>query len=113
MAKGRGTIYSAQWQQLRRRALRELPPYCGRCGGFIDLSLPGKHPLGPQLDHQHARALGGEHVPQSLDGLMLSHARCNARHGQAIKTARESQRKGREHRKRYPNIVTSRPPGAY
>lgn len=109
MAKGRGTIYSKQWQHLRARALRELPPFCGRCGGEIDVSLSGRHPMGPQLDHRQARALGGEHVPQSLDGLMLSHASCNARHGQRVKTMRENGRK----MKGRPRIVVPRPPAAY
>lgn len=84
MARTTGTIYSAEWARLRERARRELPPVCGRCGGGIDMSLSGRHPLGPQLDHRQARAMGGEHVPKTLDGLMLSHARCNGRHGQRV-----------------------------
>ena len=58
---------------------------CGRCGGYIDVTLSGRDPMGPHLDHRQPRMLGGDEVPRDLNGLMLSHASCNAAHGSRMR----------------------------
>lgn len=47
---------------------------CGRCGGRIDLSLPGSHPDGLTLGHIIPASKGGT---DDLSNLRPEHRRCN------------------------------------
>lgn len=59
----------------RLRVLRESPPYCAICGGYVDTGISGRLPLGPSVDHIIPVSHGGTH---SIDNLRLVHAQCNS-----------------------------------
>lgn len=81
---GRRTMnLRAKWRA--RIAVEAVP--CGVCG----------HPLEPgapfDLDHRHARALGGD--VWDADNIWPAHVRCNRRGGQALTSAMRRARRRR------------------
>ena len=67
-----------RYRQLRAAVLAMKPPVCGWCGGWIDRTLSGRHPLGPSVDHVIPRAQGG---PDTIANLQPMHLRCNIQRG--------------------------------
>jgi 5-methylcytosine-specific restriction endonuclease McrA len=72
--------------RIRRRLRREGGTrVCGLCGGPVDMTLPHGDPLAFELDHVHARSLGGPDHPTNL---RIAHARCNKQRGNGRQTPR-------------------------
>ena len=51
---------------------------CHLCGRPVDMSLSGKHPLGPTADHLVPVSCGGGDEPHNV---ALAHRRCNVKRG--------------------------------
>lgn len=64
-----------RWRQLRALVLSRSN-ICGICGKPIDMTLSGRAPMGPTVNHRRALVLGGK--PYDLDNLEPAHNRCNA-----------------------------------
>lgn len=62
----------------RRARLLAACPVCYLCGKPIDLNLSGRHPMGPHIEHVHARANGGQVAAHNE---RPAHNRCNAKKG--------------------------------
>jgi 5-methylcytosine-specific restriction endonuclease McrA len=86
------------YRRLQRGAYANRPPYCLRCGGFIDMRLreiDPNHNYAPSLDHRIPIARGGDKLAQ--DNAWVSHRRCNTayRDGRSLRpvtTQRETKR---------------------
>lgn len=63
-----------------RRALLSgvLPTTCDYCGNPVDVTLDGRLPDGPTLDHITPRSEGGTH---DVANLRVMHRRCNLKRG--------------------------------
>lgn len=51
---------------------------CHLCGKPVDMSLSGRHPLGPTADHLVPVSCGGGDEPHNV---ALAHRRCNVKRG--------------------------------
>lgn len=80
MTERRRDLDSRKWRALRRQVIAESDGTCGICGGGIDLTLSGRHRLGPQVDHIIPPAHGG--AEHDLENLRCVHLLCNQRKGQ-------------------------------
>lgn len=76
------SVQSSRWQRFRaallaKYALQRRP--CGLCGGAIDYTLTGRHPMAPSVDHLVARHHGGATFDE--DNCRPAHYGCNSRRG--------------------------------
>jgi hypothetical protein len=69
--------------------LRKQPPYCGRCGGWIDVTLPANHPGSWTAGHVLDAALGGT---DDLSNLRPEHRACNLQAGARLGAAMQPRR---------------------
>ena len=63
-------------EDLRRRVFA-MSDVCAICGRPVDKTLPGGHPLAPELDEIVPVSRGGS--PFDIDNLQLTHRICNER----------------------------------
>jgi hypothetical protein len=70
-----------QHRRLRRELMRDpLEESCIHCDGYVDKSLPGNHPKGPQLGHKVSRKLRPD-LEFDRSNVGICHALCNQRAG--------------------------------
>jgi 5-methylcytosine-specific restriction endonuclease McrA len=70
------------WQKLRALVLRTMRPVCGICFEPIDMTLSGRHRMGPTVHHLQPRSKGGAVYDRRL--LVPAHNKCNAEQGNEI-----------------------------
>lgn len=70
-------LKSQRWRKLCDYVKRTTAPICWRCGGDIDLSLPGTHPLGWTGDHVQMRSKSPE-LTFDPANIRPAHHKCNS-----------------------------------
>lgn len=79
---GRADLRGHAHRKRREAVLRASGGVCVLCGKPIDMSLSGRHPDGPTLEHIVPVDRGGD--PTSPYNLGASHMRCNATRGNKL-----------------------------
>lgn len=72
------------WQRLRRQVLAE-ETVCHLCGRPVDVTLDGRHPLGPTVDHVIPLTERPD-LAHERTNLRLAHRRCNEAKGTGTAT---------------------------
>ena len=72
------------WEAVRKRAIQSKDPYCGICGGAIDMDAPPHTPTSCEVDHIVPISRGG--APYDIENLQLVHARCNYQKGNKMES---------------------------
>jgi 5-methylcytosine-specific restriction endonuclease McrA len=73
-----GPLSTHAYQRLRRAVLATTD-ICCICGHRIDMTLSGRHPDGPTLEHKHPRSRGG--AVMDPRNCAPAHLRCNSARG--------------------------------
>ena len=73
-------LKSAEWKNLCKRLKATMAPVCCRCGGDIDLSLPGNSKWGWTADHIVPRHIAPHRIFDESN-IRPAHNDCNAKHG--------------------------------
>jgi 5-methylcytosine-specific restriction endonuclease McrA len=72
-SKGAGRTDRA-WRRVREQVLRECGGQCSLCGRALDITLDGRLPHGPSVDH-----IDNDRTNNALSNLRACHMACNTR----------------------------------
>jgi len=86
-------LKSARWRKLCEEVKRETAPICWRCGGWIDLELSGRNPMGWSGDHIKPRSTH-PHLTFVKSNIRPAHMKCNSARLGHVQTGSASRKYG-------------------
>ena len=93
----KGRVYDTQaWRNLCTMARQALPPYCARCGGYIDLSLPANHQMSWTLGHRIEQDLLPDEIKYNptMEDVQPEHRICGSRAGAQYRNMKAAKNRG-------------------